>query len=633
MPYPAWRLSTAWAVRLPVAGGLFWVAYDGGTFGLVSRTTLAILAWWAVLLAVMLGLAPRERIPRPALASGALLAAFAAWSALSIGWAVNDEKALVEVARALLYLAVFALVLVASTRATARAWLEGLALAVAATGLLALLSRLFPGVLPDSGLPRFFGANAARLSYPLNYWNGLGAFVGLGAPLLLSIAASARPLLLRGLAVGVIPPLAVVVYLTSSRGGAVVAAVGVLVLLGFSAHRWRTLGAAAAAFAGATAAVAIVRTQEALVDAPSTEAAEEQGIASALVLALIALVSGSAYAACARFLSRRLRPSRRAGQLAVAAAALLAVTGAILADPARRFDDFTRDPRLAELQGRGPIERHLVSSSGSGRWQQWGTALDQFRAEPLAGGGAGSHEAWSIEYSTLPEYTTEAHSLYLESLAELGLVGGILIAAAFVLALVEGARRAVREREDTVAAALLASAVGFVIAAGIDWMWELTAVSVLGMTLFALLTGPATARAAAVSVARRPARAAFAAVALVAIAIQAILLLGELSIRRSQSQASDGRLVAAVESAQTARVIAPWAPTPYLQLALIREEAGDLEGARRRIGEALERDERDWRLWLVSARIETKLGSVERARRDLARARELHPRSRLFSGS
>jgi Flp pilus assembly protein TadD len=88
---------------------------------------------------------------------------------------------------------------------------------------------------------------------------------------------------------------------------------------------------------------------------------------------------------------------------------------------------------------------------------------------------------------------------------------------------------------------------------------------------------------------------------------------------------------AAVDAAHAARAIAPWAPTPYLQLALIREQSGDLEVARTRIREALDRDETDWRLWLVSARIETKLGSVATATRHLARARALNPRSPAFS--
>jgi Flp pilus assembly protein TadD len=50
-----------------------------------------------------------------------------------------------------------------------------------------------------------------------------------------------------------------------------------------------------------------------------------------------------------------------------------------------------------------------------------------------------------------------------------------------------------------------------------------------------------------------------------------------------------------------------------------------------RIGEAIDRDRTDWRLWLVSARIETEAGNITEARSDLRRAKSLNPRSPLFA--
>jgi Tfp pilus assembly protein PilF len=88
---------------------------------------------------------------------------------------------------------------------------------------------------------------------------------------------------------------------------------------------------------------------------------------------------------------------------------------------------------------------------------------------------------------------------------------------------------------------------------------------------------------------------------------------------------------AADDPCAVARSLQPWASSPYLQLALLAEQEGDLGPARRWIAGALERDPSDWRLWLVSARIETKTGSVTRARGDLAQARLRNPRSPLFA--
>ena len=73
--------------------------------------------------------------------------------------------------------------------------------------------------------------------------------------------------------------------------------------------------------------------------------------------------------------------------------------------------------------------------------------------------------------------------------------------------------------------------------------------------------------------------------------------------------------------------IQPWAASPHLQLALVREEQGELAAARRHLGDAIERDPRDWRLRLVAARLATKAGDIAAATAQLREARRLSPRS------
>jgi Tfp pilus assembly protein PilF len=132
---------------------------------------------------------------------------------------------------------------------------------------------------------------------------------------------------------------------------------------------------------------------------------------------------------------------------------------------------------------------------------------------------------------------------------------------------------------------------------------------------------------------RPAARVGVAALAACALVIQGIPLLAELDLRRSQTAAANGDLVEAVSAAQAARSVEPWAASPHLQLALLYEEAGDLGAARAAIGAALDRDRTDWRLWLVSARIETKRGALQVARRHLSIAKKLNPRSSLAAGA
>ena len=81
--------------------------------------------WWAVLIAIALGGRPRSRVPAAALGAGVCLAALCAWTAISIGWASDNGSAFFEAVRVLGYLGLFVLVVVASPRASARAWLGG----------------------------------------------------------------------------------------------------------------------------------------------------------------------------------------------------------------------------------------------------------------------------------------------------------------------------------------------------------------------------------------------------------------------------------------------------------------------------------------------------------------------------
>jgi len=106
----------------------------------------------------------------------------------------------------------------------------------------------------------------------------------------------------------------------------------------------------------------------------------------------------------------------------------------------------------------------------------------------------------------------------------------------------------------------------------------------------------------------------------------ALPLLSGIKVSASQDAVGRGDVAAAIKDAADARSIQPWAPTPYQQLALVEEQAGNLRDARAWIRKAIEHNPDDWALWLIAARIETVQGAVAAARRSLARARELNPR-------
>jgi O-Antigen ligase/Tetratricopeptide repeat len=631
---------------LPIAigGTVFWIAFDGGTYGLESRATLSIAAWWTILVAVVLGIWPLAQPPRAALLPGGFLAALAVLTAASIGWAESAERAFTEFNRVALFLAVFLVAVLAGTRGNAGRWADGIAFGVTATGLLALASRLFLDVLPAGDIPDFLPASVTRLSYPVEYWNGLAILIGLAFPLLLRIATESHGLVWRGLAVAAFPALAATIYLTSSRGGVGVASVGLVSFLVLTPRRWPAVAAAALAAAGSAASIAVLLARDALVNQPfEAPEAVGQGRSAALLILVACAVVGLVYAAGVRWAGTAIRVPSLAGRVAAGVAVLAALVGVAASDPVDRFETFKAPPEEVPIEETDFVRAHLLSGNGSGRWQFWDAALEAFADHPVLGMGAGSYESWWAERGSIAMFVRDAHSLYLETLAELGVVGLVLVAGFFGVGLVAGVRRFLASAGDErlLMAALLSSFVSYLVAVGVDWSWELTVVSIVGVLLLGFLTGPATAAALRPRLARDRAepsprrRFAVGVGAVVAgwllICAQAIPFLADVKISDSQAAVTRGDGEQALEDADAARALQPWAASPYLQLALVHETVGDFPRAREAIREAIDRDPRDWRLWLVASRVATKAGDIEAARRNLERAAELNPRSPLFA--
>jgi O-antigen ligase/polysaccharide polymerase Wzy-like membrane protein/tetratricopeptide repeat protein len=568
-----------------------------------------------------------------AVVAGGFLAAYAVWTGLSIIWSDSAEQSFNEADRVVLYLAVFGLAVLAPGRMY-RCWMDGMAAGIAAVGIVALVSRLFPHLFGQTEtLAQLFPAAQRRLSFPVDYWNGLATFMALGLPLLLHAAATLRSSVLRGLALAPVPVLVSVVYLSSSRGGSLAALAAVVVFFLLTSRRWAVLGAISVGAAASALALFVFSRRPELVDHPLDSAlAEDQGRSAAVWLLLICIGTGAVYGASSRFLrSPGPLPRALAAGIAILAVAAIAV-GVAAAHPVQRFQDFKQTP--ANLNE--SIQTHLFSGSSNGRWQLWTAGVDEFKEEPVHGGGAGSYEAWWAQHGELSFFVRDAHSLYVETLGELGVVGLVLLLGFFVSAVGVGASRLLSgdDEQRAAVAALLAVAAGYLLEAGIDWMWELTAVSVVAMVALGLLTGPGTIPSTpfAAEPRRRPLVGVFAVIAALALIVaEGIPLLATMSIRHSQDAAAANDNTKALDDALAAKSIQPWAASPYLQIALVREQAGQLPEAHAAVAAAIERDEADWRLWLVKARLETKSGQIEQARESLARARELNPRSPLLS--
>src|SRR4051794_27003946 len=202
----------AMIVRVAVGAAVFVLALEGGTYDLIARQSLGVAVWWAIGLVVLFRLGPAARPSTETMCAAALLAAFALWTALSIAWAPSAEAAFAQFDRVALYLGVFFLTALVCAPRNAPAWSDGIAAGLAATAAVALASRFFPGHFSTHPLASALPGAEARLSYPVNYWNGLGILLGLGFPLLLRAASSASTLLGRAAAVAPLPAVAAAIY-------------------------------------------------------------------------------------------------------------------------------------------------------------------------------------------------------------------------------------------------------------------------------------------------------------------------------------------------------------------------------------------------------------------------------------
>ena len=620
-------------MALAVAG----IALDDGSYAVTTRNAIAIAVWGALALAVLAGIWPRERLPLTAKAAVCALLGLALLSLVSIAWSDSAERAFDEFTRMLLYLGILAFVICVAPRGSASRWTDGLAVGIAAIALLALVTRLFPSFISAAEPAAAFEGDV-RPTYPLGYWNAVAVFAALGLPLLLRAGLAWTRTWARGLAIGAVPPLIALIYLTSSRTGVVTAVVAVLSFLALTGSRGRAASAAGVAAVGGAGAIAVLAANSAILDGPlDSSTAHSQGRVSALLILAISIVVGVGHVLSSRTRLTVPRPSPRARKVAIAGTALLLLAAVVAADPAERFESFKEPPppRGEGVDG-SYITTHITSGGSSGRWQFWSAAVDQWREHPLAGDGAGSYAAWWAEHGSLSYVTRDGHSVYVELLGELGLVG-LLLMLGLLAAVGSAIRGRVRQPHSDRAtiAALGSVAAAFALASGIDWMWELPGVAAVGVLAFALLVGPATDLTAPAQHqrhrgGRRLARGAVAAAALAAIVAQGIPLLAQRALRDSEEQLENGELTAALDSARDAEDWQPWAASPHLQIAVVHGKAGRFPDALEAIDDAIERDPADWQLRLVASRLEGASGDERAAADEFEEALRLNPMSPLL---
>jgi hypothetical protein len=624
--------------------GLAWA--DGGFYPrLYAAATVAV--WWLVVVTLILRLRPRAPVAREAVIAGACLAALAGLAALSLAWSDDDGRTFAEAVRMAGYLGLFVLVVVVSAPGSARAWLGGIAVGLAGLAAIALVSRLQPSfTAEDAELVAALPSAAGRLSWPLSYWNGIAACMALGIVLCAWFGARGEDRRVRALAAGSVPLLVLTLYFTSSRGGVVALAVGLIAAFALDSARARLAAVLCVSGVGAGLLIAIASRNDDLVDGLETGSAAAAGdLVTVLAIVVCAGVAAAVYLADARLAALRIpRPGRRATLVGVGVTLVVLVAALVAVDPVQQVDEFTSPPAGGELAGvaGGSFDR----GGGDGRWQLWGEAVDGFASQPAYGLGAGEFATYWNRNATISFITSDAHSLYLETAAELG-IAGILALGGFLAAVAAAAVRHRRSGAGPELAVATALALTGATSAAFDWTRELPATFVPLIIATALICGSATLRplsatARAWSV-ERPRAVGFGgrssglglglgvlAIAAASLWAGGVLFLTEQNLAQAQSEVVEGDLTQAADDAHSATTLEPWAAEPRLTEALVAEANGDLDRARELLGEALERAPDDWELWIAVSRVEQKRGDDEAAGDAYERAHELNPRSPLF---
>jgi O-antigen ligase/polysaccharide polymerase Wzy-like membrane protein len=416
-------------------------------------------------------------LPRASRLALVFLAAYAAWSFLSITWADARGDAWDGANRTLLYASVYALFALLPWRAGSASVLLGL-YAVGTTLVGAIfLTRAVTAADPT----RFFidGRFASPAEYPnANCAMLLGAFW----PALFLSSRREVPPLLRGVLLACAGFLVQLAVLPESRGSLVAVPIAVAFYLAIVPGRLRSVLSLALVGAATLAALAplldVYASRGSVPDVRS--ALDDAALAMALSFAVL-FAAGTAIGMLDRKRELSMRTRRRASIAVVVGAAATAVAGAavflaVYGNPATRTADAWDEFKAGETANFG--SSHFVGGLGSNRYDFWRAGVDQFKSAPLVGVGADNFAQGYLVTRRSGEEPLYPHSFEIRVLGQTGLVGAGLVAGFLAFALAAALRARGSPGLAGPAAAAAAAAFGYWFLHGsVDWFWEIPALT------------------------------------------------------------------------------------------------------------------------------------------------------------
>jgi hypothetical protein len=622
-----------WLLLLLPGALILYLSFNSGGYFAGSTSFAALLLALALLVRIIAAEDPFAGFGLTVAIGAAALMLFGAWVLLSSSWSGSSARALIEFNRVLLY--VLAVLLFGSLpRSTERVrWMVwALVAAIVAVCLAGFLTRVMPDVFKIAP-----AAQRERLGYPIGYWNALGLLATFGIVLASHLTCSAKePAVVRVLSAAVLPLLATTLLFTFSRGPLAAVVVGVVVYIVLGRPRALLSGLIAGVPATAIAVVAAYDADLLASKDPITAAAAAQGHK---VAQAVALCSGGAalvrllllwldrWLAGLRLPSTTKRLLAGGALVAGAAAVVFVFAGTSATDRVQaQYKRFTR----SEVGQTGDF-RDRLTDPGINRIDIWQTSLDGFSASPTRGQGAGTFVLnWDRERPNDSD-VEEGHSLYLEVLGELGLVGLVLLVL-FLGALFVGVAIRVRQPARSLYAAVLAVCLVWALHAGIDWDWEVPAVTIGVLSLAA-----ASAAVSSRRVSRPPPTwLRFAAgVACLALAVTpALVSVSQARLAASVTAYSSGDCRTAVEKAASSLDVLGNRPEPFEVAGYCYARSGRKRESISAMRAAIKRDPDNWRYRYGLALVRADAGRDPRpAARAALRRNPRDPRTKLAVAS
>jgi hypothetical protein len=322
-----------------------------------------------------------------------------------------------------------------------------------------------------------------------------------------------------------------------------------------------------------------------------------------------------------------LRRGERFIAAAVVAIALVATLVAV-GDPVdkvrQQYDDFVN------LRVSDPGSTRFLSGGGY-RYDYWRVAWLEFKDSPLRGQGAGNYDDLYFVERRTSEDIRQPHSLEMQTLAELGLVG-MLFLLLFVGAVLAGlwrqSRRAVQLPERRMVAVAAGGAfVAWLAHTSVDWLHNIPGVTGVALCAAAALVSPWALRRSGGA----PSTRIVLVVLVAALAVVAADSVGRLAYaekdRIDSRDALDSDPVEALRLANSSLALNDRSVPALYAKSAAYARLGLYRRSRAALLEAADLEPRDHLTWALLGDLSARRGNLRRAHAYYRRSLALNPRN------